>query len=333
MKNKSILIASAFAFAAITTASFAGGNHEHSHPKKTVLKKSVKDHAHAKHGNGSGHHDHDGPASTVGQPALEARATKTIKVTTTDLMRFDFAEKLAIEAGDIVTFIVTNDGKIPHEFSIGDEKEQTAHRKMMQKMPDMVHEDGNTVTIKPGDTKKLTWEFVSGNEVVFACNIPGHFEAGMVARTKVKPSSDKAAILKIIDGIKYGWENGDGSPFRTHFLDFPEARYYESGGQNKGLNDLVTHHVEPEKDAMEYLKLDFSNIRVFFEKDFAWALADTRVKGKLKKSGRTFDKTGRQTFLFRLVDGTWKVVHTHSSSRDYKPVKKNSDKTKDEHKH
>jgi len=24
---------------------------------------------------------------------------------------------------------------------------------------------------------------------------------------------DKQAILKIIDGIKYGWKNGDGKPF------------------------------------------------------------------------------------------------------------------------
>ena len=82
---------------------------------------------------------------------------------------------------------------------------------------------------------------------------------------------------------------------------------------------MVNHHVEPEKDALEFLSLDFSNIEINFEQDFAWAVADTRVKGKVRKSGKTFDKKGYQTFLFRKVNGSWKVVHTHSSSRDYNP--------------
>ncbi len=127
---------------------------------------------------------------------------------------------------------------------------------------------------------------------------------------------DEAAILKIISAIEFGWENGDGKPFREHFLDFKGARYVESGGQNEGLDDLVTHHVEPEKDALEYLHLDFDNIEVHFEGNFAWAIADTKIKGKVRSNGKIFDKTGRETFLFRFVGDAWKVVHTHSSSRD-----------------
>lgn len=133
--------------------------------------------------------------------------------------------------------------------------------------------------------------------------------------------NDEEAIRDIIAAVEYGWENGDGAPFRQHFLDFEGARYVESGGQNEGLDDLVTHHVEPEKDALEFLSLDFSDIDVHFEGGFAWAVANTRVKGKVRSNGREFDKAGFQTFLFRQVDGKWKVVHTHSSSRDYKPPK------------
>ena len=134
-------------------------------------------------------------------------------------------------------------------------------------------------------------------------------------------NKDKQAIIDIISSIKYGWENGDGAPFRKNFLDYKGARYIEGGGQNAGLNSLVEHHVEPEKDALEYLKLSFSEIEVHFEgddKSFAWAIADTRIEGKVNKSGKIFDKTGFQTFLFRKVDKNWKVVHTHSSSRNRK---------------
>lgn len=146
--------------------------------------------------------------------------------------------------------------------------------------------------------------------LLLACTVPAFAD-----------NADEQTIRQIIADIKYGWENGDGSPFRKHFLDFKGARYVESGGQNEGLDDLVERHVEPEKDALEFLSLDFANIETHFEGNFAWAIADTRIKGKVRKSGKTFDKAGRETLLFRKVNGDWKVVHTHSSSRDYKPKK------------
>jgi len=270
---------------------------------------------------GSHHHKHEETVNRVGVPAKASQASKTIQVSMDDSMRFNFASVPNLKDGDIIRFVVTNDGKIDHEFSIGDEQEQSKHREMMRKMPNMVHEDGNTITVKPGETKEITWKFTGNSEVVFACNIPGHFEAGMVARSKIENSADSKAIEDIIAAIKYGWEHGDGTPFRKYFLDFPGARYIESGGQNSGLNDLITHHVEPEKDAFEYMNIDFSNIEIHFEGDFAWAVANTRFKAKTKKSGNVYDKGGFETFLFRKINGTWKVVHTHSSSRDYNPKK------------
>lgn len=134
----------------------------------------------------------------------------------------------------------------------------------------------------------------------------------------VKTASDNEQITNIIHAIELGWESGDGAPFREHFVDFEGARYFESGGQNVGLDDLVEHHVEPEKDMLVFLSLDFTNIQIHVEGDFAWALADTAVKGEVRKSGKTFDKTGFQTFLFKKVEGEWKVIHTHSSSRNRK---------------
>ena len=133
--------------------------------------------------------------------------------------------------------------------------------------------------------------------------------------------TDEKAITQIIEAIEAGWENGDGTSFKKYFLDFEGARYFESGGQNVGLADLISHHVEPEKNALEFLDLNFENIKIYFERDFAWALVDTRVKGKVRKSGISIDKTGHETFLFRKVKDEWKVVHTHSSSRDFKPAK------------
>ena len=131
----------------------------------------------------------------------------------------------------------------------------------------------------------------------------------------VKAESDAAELIAIISAIEVGWEDADGTPFRKHFLDFPGARYIESGGQNEGLTDLVEHHVEPEGDALAGLDLSLTNIETHIEGDFAWAVADVEVKALVKKDQRRIHNRGYQTYLFRRVDGEWKVIHSHSSSR------------------
>lgn len=130
-----------------------------------------------------------------------------------------------------------------------------------------------------------------------------------------KADSDAAKLIAIIGAVEAGWEDADGTPFRKHFLDFPGARYIESGGQNEGLTDLVEHHVEPEGDALEGLDLSLTNIETHIEGDFAWAVANVEVKALVKKDQRRIHNRGYQTYLFRRVEGEWKVIHSHSSSR------------------
>ena len=130
---------------------------------------------------------------------------------------------------------------------------------------------------------------------------------------------DAAALVAIIDAIEKGWEQGDGTPFREHYLDFEGARYVESGGQNEGLNDLVEHHVEPEGDALDNFELSLADVETHVEGDFAWAIANVEFTALLKSEQRELHSRGYETFLFRRVDGKWKVIHTHSSSRPVKP--------------
>ena len=140
-----------------------------------------------------------------------------------------------------------------------------------------------------------------------------------VAAPLYAQENDSAALVAIIDAIEKGWEHGDGEPFREHYLDFAGARYVESGGQNEGLTDLVEHHVEPEGESLADFELSLTNVETHIEGEFAWAIADVEVKATIKSEQREIHNRGYETFLFRLVDGKWKVIHTHSSSRPVKP--------------
>ena len=134
---------------------------------------------------------------------------------------------------------------------------------------------------------------------------------GCAAPPPATTHHEPALIEAVIDDVRRGWEQGDGAPFYEHFLDWDGARYFEGGGENIGLEDLVVNHVEPE--AQLGLRLGFDNVQIHFEGDFAWAVVDTDIR-LTAPDGRDIHNRGHGTYLFRWIDGAWKVVHTQSAS-------------------
>ena len=52
------------------------------------------------------------------------------------------------------------------------------HDRMME--AGMMHDDANSALLEPDETADIIWTFPEGGEIGFACNVPGHREAGMV---------------------------------------------------------------------------------------------------------------------------------------------------------
>ncbi len=124
--------------------------------------------------------------SAVGMPANGAKPDKVVHVLLSDDMKITFKKEVKIEPNDVVQFVIMNTGKINHEFTIGSEKEQLEHREMMKNMTGgHMHDSDNSVTVEPGKAKQMLWHFHGDSNVEFACNIPGHAEAGMVKKLKL----------------------------------------------------------------------------------------------------------------------------------------------------
>jgi len=122
--------------------------------------------------------------SLAGKPGKEGDVSRSINIEAADNMRFSH-EPFNIKDGETIKFIVTNKGAIAHEFSIGTKVEHQAHGKMMASNPNMHHGPGGaSITIKPGTTETLIWSFDKTVEVELACNIPGHYQAGMLSSVK-----------------------------------------------------------------------------------------------------------------------------------------------------
>jgi len=136
-------------------------------------------------------HHHDAHADdNIGQPGVAANATRTIKVDMSDNMRFT-PDAIRVKAGDTIRFVVTNSGKIRHEMVFGSDAQLKAHYAAMLKNPEMEHADDNQVTLAPGQSGELLWQFSQTGVVNFACLQPGHYDAGMKGSVTVTGTAHK----------------------------------------------------------------------------------------------------------------------------------------------
>ncbi|MBK4989565.1 cupredoxin family protein [Pseudomonas sp. S60] len=142
-----------------------------------------------------------------GEPAPAAKATRTVEVLLKDIA-FE-PRNLQVKAGETVRFVLVNEGQLPHEFNLGTKAMHEEHQKEMVAMQGKLysaagghqgmdhgqmaghaqgaeqagghaHGGGNTVLVMPGQRAELTWTFRTSAPIEFACNVPGHYQAGMV---------------------------------------------------------------------------------------------------------------------------------------------------------
>ena len=146
-----------------------------------------------------------GKSFTFGEPAPAAKATRTVEVVLKDIA-FE-PQSLKVKAGETVRFVLINKGQLPHEFNLGDKAMHAEHQKEMVAMQgklftagmnhdgmdhgqmnhgDHGHHAGNTVLVQPGQRAELTWTFRQSAPIEFACNVPGHYQAGMVGKLTIE---------------------------------------------------------------------------------------------------------------------------------------------------
>lgn len=165
---------------------------------------------------GSGDHHHGGAHGgqqamagpmSFGKPGKAADADQVIEIVMDD--NYFEPETLTVTTGETIRFKVTNNGSLVHEFNLGTPDYHAAHPEemMMQQhgvlMGDtinhemmntpmgedghmMTHDHPNSVLLEPGKTGDVVWTFTSGGDIEFACNVPGHYAAGMVGTVDVE---------------------------------------------------------------------------------------------------------------------------------------------------
>lgn len=153
-------------------------------------------------GSHSGGH---GDGADIGKPGEAENATRTIEIVMAE--NYFKPENIMVSAGETIQFVIKNEGEFVHEFNIGTAAMHAAHQEEMMTMMEhgvleadrinhdkmkmdmgdgktMEHDDPNSVLLEPGDSAEVVWTFPEEVALEFACNVPGHYESGMVGQVK-----------------------------------------------------------------------------------------------------------------------------------------------------
>jgi uncharacterized cupredoxin-like copper-binding protein len=155
-----------------------------------------------KHDKGHGH----GESAEIGKAGDPAKVTRTIEIVMYD--NYYEPEKITLKQGETVRFVVKNAGELVHEFNIATADMHLAHapemmmmvdhgvlepdrinweaaKKMQATMGHGMHAEPNSLLLEPGKSGEIVWTFPDHAELQFACNIPGHYDAGMQGPIKL----------------------------------------------------------------------------------------------------------------------------------------------------
>ena len=143
----------------------------------------------------------------IGSLGKDSEVSRIIKV----IMHDNYYEpsSFQIKAGETIKFEVENAGMLVHEFNIANKMMHMKHQPEMAKMAEngillafsidkekmkkmakmdksMGHSHSNSVLLEPKQKGEIIWKFDNAVNIEVACNVPGHYQAGMIAKVNIK---------------------------------------------------------------------------------------------------------------------------------------------------
>ena len=143
--------------------------------------------------------------SMIGEKGKLSEVTRVIEIKMYD--NFYEPNEIKVKKGETIKFKVHNFGELVHEFNIATKEMHLKHQPEMMKLVEneilladkidkkkmkemakkdhsMSHSHANSVLLEPNEDGEIIWKFNTEAKLEAACNIPGHYETGMIAQIK-----------------------------------------------------------------------------------------------------------------------------------------------------
>ena len=71
---------------------------------------------------------------------------------------------------------------VENEILLVDRIDKKKMKELSKKDHSLAHSHSNSVLLEPNQSAEIIWKFNMNSDLEAACNVPGHYEAGMVAK-------------------------------------------------------------------------------------------------------------------------------------------------------
>ena len=128
------------------------------------------------------------------------------------------------------------------------------------------------------------------------------------------PSSDQSAIRSLINTYAKSVDAADTALASTVWASTPEVSFIHPRGHERGWDAIKTNLYEKTMgQTFSERRLSVKDVVISSYGDTAWAEFYWDFAAKLRADGSPVATHGRETQVYRKIDGAWRLVHVHYS--------------------
>lgn len=147
----------------------------------------------------------------------------------------------------------------------------------------------------------------AGSSPVLANEVP----APAVAAANTSIDAEAQAAVDVVDRFGKALAAGDFATVES-LLD-PDVLILESGGAERSRAEYMGHHAISDAKFLKDAHHQPGQRRARVAGDLAWVGSESELHAS--KGGKPVTLRSTETMVLRRVDGAWRIVHIHWSSR------------------
>lgn len=134
-----------------------------------------------------------------------------------------------------------------------------------------------------------------------------------VPLVRADETADLTAVKAAVALYKQSLETLDAAKASQLFAD--DSQVFESGGVEGTYAHYLEHHIGPELAEFKEFSFRDYNLEVRLDLPFAITTESYIYRIVVKEDGRVVERQGVTTSVLKKINGRWKFLQTHSSSR------------------